>query len=191
MTSLEWEQGHTGDYSSQVRLIELDGFSTVKRNSAFHTVFLLTFLCDILPHMFFLPPHSNSTLPCSSPCLHLSSPLLSDPLLIVCGMLKPAGIWKSCHDWCSLKQLLSCSSKTGVSLYLAVCCTYHRHSSSHLLFLPPPVSYTFHQPPSHSLPVSWRPWLRTGEASSVEIPPSPIPTWSERPSPTACLLLAV
>lgn len=34
-------------------------------------------------------------------------------------MLKPAGIWKSCHDWRSLKQLLSCSSKTGVSLYLA------------------------------------------------------------------------
>lgn len=38
---------------------------------------------------------------------------------IVCGILKPPGIWKSCHDWRSLKQLLSCSSKAGVSLYLA------------------------------------------------------------------------
>lgn len=82
-------------------------------------MFLLTFLCDILPQMFFLPPHSNATPPCSSPCLRLSSPLLPDSLLIVCGMLKPAGIWKSCHGWRSLKQLLSCSSKTGVSLYLA------------------------------------------------------------------------
>lgn len=55
--------------------------------------------------------------------ISLSAPVISSSPWssagIVCGILKPPGIWKSCHDWRSLKQLLPCSSKTGVSLYLA------------------------------------------------------------------------
>lgn len=38
---------------------------------------------------------------------------------IVGRMLQPVGIWNSCHDWHALEQLLPCSSKTGVSPYLA------------------------------------------------------------------------
>lgn len=99
-------------------------FSTVKWNSAFHAVFLLTVLCDVLPHMLFLPPHSNSTPPSSSPRPCLSSPLLPDPLLKSCGEclnLRESG------NHVMTGALESSSSKTGVSLYL-VCLLFVAHT---------------------------------------------------------------
>lgn len=56
--------------------------------------------------------------------ISLSVPVISSSpwssAAILSGMLRGGGgIWKSCQDCHSLKQLLSCSSKAGVSLYLA------------------------------------------------------------------------
>lgn len=49
-----------------------------------------------------------------------------------------------------------------------------------------PSTLLCHQPPSHSLRVSWRQSLHTDEASSVETPASLIRTWREKPSPMTC-----
>lgn len=107
------------------------------------------------------------------------------------------------YDWHSLKLLPSCFCETlyillSLSLSCSVIfiaqttCSQTFIKPSLVFCLPPlPFSPASDQPPSHSLRVSWRRWLRTSEASSVETPASPIPTWRERPSLMACSLLVV
>lgn len=96
------------------------------------------------PSSYVLPPSSfwfyTAMLISLSAAVISSSPWSSAG--IVRWMLKPAGTWKSCLDWCSLKQLLSCSSETGVSLYLAyplfVAHTTDIHQAIFCFCQPPP-----------------------------------------------------